>query len=92
MAVDADLRSWPDAPGVSRAVAAPGLPFFSGGLRGAVVDGGLGRAWVAEARRVVAPGSRVVVTEAPEWVRAALEEEGLEILASEARTVVAARG
>lgn len=92
VALDADLAAWPDAPHVSRLVSRPGIPFFSRTLRGVVVDGGLGNNWLGEAARVVAPLSRVMVTEAPEGTEAALEEAGLSVLASEAGTVVAARG
>lgn len=89
--VDADLRSWPDAPGVSRVVAAPGLPFFSLMLRGVVVDGRLGTAMVTEAGRITAPTSRVVVLRAHDGVDRVLIDAGLSILASEPGTVVAAR-
>lgn len=92
VAIDADLRSWPDTDSVSRAVASPGLPFFSRVLRGVAVDGRLGQAWVAEAARVVAPMSHVVVTRAPDWAATVLREAGLSVLAAEAETVVAARG
>lgn len=92
VAVDADLADWPDVPGVSRIVSAPGLPFFSRMVRGVVVDGRLGRPWVEEAIRVVAPQSRVIVTRATECALQTLEEGGLTLLASEAETIVAARG
>jgi uncharacterized protein YbaR (Trm112 family) len=92
VAIDADLAGWPDAPRVSRLVSAPGLPFFSGMLRGVVVDGRLGRPWVEEAIRVVAPLSRVIVTRAAEWALQTLEDGGLEVLASETETIVAASG
>ena len=92
VAIDSDLVGWTDTPGVSRAVAGPGLPFFSCMLRGVVVDGQLGRGWVEEAIRVVAPMSRVIVIRAPDWAPAVLEEGGLSIMVSEAETVVAARG
>ena len=92
VAIDSDLVGWTDTPGVSRAVAGPGLPFFSRMLRGVVVDGRLGRDWVEEAIRVVAPMSRVIVTRAPDWAPTVLEAGGLSILASEAETVIAARG
>lgn len=92
VALDADLATWPDAPRVSRMTARPGIPLFSRTLRGVVVDGGLGDAWLAEAARVVAPLSRVVVTDAPGSAVPLLEGAGLGILASEAGTVVAARG
>lgn len=92
VAVDADLALWPDVPGVSRMVARPGLPFFGRSLRGAVVDGALGRGWIGEAARVVAPLSRVVVVSAPDHTGRLLSEAGLRVLAAEAGTVVAARG
>lgn len=90
--VDPDVRHWPERPGVSRMVSAPGLPFFSGRLRGVVVDGRLGPAMVFEAARVTAPRCRTVVVQASEDAGAVLEEAGLEILASDGGTVVAARG
>jgi len=90
--VDADLRAWPEAPRVSRLVAAPGLPFFGSILRAVAVDGRLGAAWVAEAARVVAPRGRVVVIRAPEEAQDVLRTAGLSVLAAEAETVVAARG
>lgn len=92
VAVDADLAAWPDEPHLSRMVARPGLPFFDRTLRGAVVDGALGARWVAEGARVVAPLSRVVVVDAGDDAERVLEDAGLQVLASEAGTVVAARG
>lgn len=91
-ALDADLNGWPEHPRVSRFVSRPGIPFFSRCLRGVVVDGELGEAWLDEAARVVAPLSRVVVTHASESAADRLVGLGLEILASETGTVVAARG
>lgn len=92
VAVDPDTREWREAPDVSRMVASPGLPFFTHMLRGAVVDGGAGRALIAEAARIVAPKSRVVVVDAPRDARGVLTEAGLSILAEESGTVVATRG
>lgn len=92
VAVDPDTHAWEDQAGVSRMAASPGLPFFSRMLRGAVVDGTLGRALLFEAARVVAPMSRVVVVEAGEAAADVLEEAGLSVLAAESGTVVAARG
>ncbi|NNF13043.1 MAG: hypothetical protein HKN72_07465 [Gemmatimonadetes bacterium] len=91
-AVDPDTRGWAEAPSVSRMVAAPGLPFYSRMLRGAVVDAAAGRGIVFEGARVVAPRSRVVVLHAEEDTVAVLEEAGLEIMAAESGTVVATRG
>lgn len=92
VAVDADARTWPEHPDVSRLVAEPGLPFFDRVLRGVVVDGRLGRPMLLEASRVVAPGSRVVVLSAGGETPDTLREGGLTVLAQEAETVVAARG
>ena len=90
--IDSDLSSWPDDPSWSRLVARPGLPFFSRTLRGVALDGHLGRRWIDEAARVVAPMSRLVVTDAAEETSAWLEEAGLNVMASEEKTVVATMG
>ncbi len=91
VAVDPDLASWPESPRVSRLVAAPGMPFFDRTLRGAAVDGTLGSGWVEEVARTVSRLARVVVVDARDDVPAALEREGLRLLAAENGTVVAAR-
>jgi uncharacterized protein YbaR (Trm112 family) len=90
--VDADVASWSEHPRVSRIVSWPGLPFFSGVLRGAVVDGRLGQAMLFEAARVTAPKCRTVVIEAGGDATEVLREAGLSVLAAEAGTVVATRG
>lgn len=90
--VDAGLARWPETARVSRMVSRPGLPFFDRTLRGVAVDGALGASWIREAARVVASLARVVVVEAPPDARSVLEEGGLQVLAEEPGTVVAARG
>lgn len=92
VAVDPDARAWPERPGVSRLASRPGLPFFDRTLRGAVVDGRLGRGMIWEAARVTARLSRVVVLHAPPETAGVLREAGLHVLAEEDETVVAARG
>ena len=91
VAIDPDLRTWPEQERVSRLVAAPGLPFFPSSLRGVALDGRLGRGWLAEAARVVAPRGRVVVVHAFADARERLESEGLHVVAADAETIVAAR-
>ena len=91
VAVDADLRLWPEQPGVSRLVSGPGLPLFDSSLRAIAVDGRLGSGWLAEAARVVPPRARVVVLHAPADVASALAAAGLRVLAEQGKTVVAAR-
>jgi uncharacterized protein YbaR (Trm112 family) len=90
-AVDPDLARWPETPRVSRLVSRPGLPFFDQTLRGVAVDGRLGPTWIRDAARAVSRLSRVVVTHVPDDGARLLEEAGLDILAAEAGTVVAAR-
>jgi hypothetical protein len=68
------------------------VPLFGSTLRAVAVDARLGAAWLAEAARVVVPRGRVVVTHALEGTENVLAELGLTVLASEAETVVAARG
>jgi len=92
MAVDPDLDAWPPVAGVSRMMAAPGLPLYSRSLRGVAMDGRLGNAWIREAARVVGRLGRVVVIRSDDGVADALEETGLAILAAEDEIVVAARG
>lgn len=89
--VDPDLRLWPEKPGVSRLMAAPGMPFFGSSLRAVAVDGRLGARWLEEAARVVVPKGRVVVVRAPDDTEDVVRAAGLTVLASEAGTVVAAR-
>lgn len=91
VAVDADTRSWPERPGISRLVSGPGLPFFDRTLRGVVADARSGSAMVFEAARVTAPMSRVVVVHATSETAEVLREAGMELLAEDGRTVVAAR-
>lgn len=90
--VDPDLRLWPERPRVSRLMSAPGLPFFASSFRAVAIDGRLGEAHLTEAARVVVPGGRVVVVRSPDGAADHLRGIGLVILASEAETVVAARG
>jgi uncharacterized protein YbaR (Trm112 family) len=91
VAVDPDTRDWPEASGVSRMAAGPGLPFFDRVLRGVVVDGSLGDAALFEAGRITAPMSRVVVIGGDARAADVLVEAGLSVMARDAETVVAAR-
>jgi len=90
-AVDAGTAAWEERPGVTRLVAAPGLPIFPGSLRGVVVDGELGHRWIGEAVRVLAPRNRLVVEAAPDGTAERLEGAGLKVLAEDHGTLVAAR-
>ena len=90
--LDAELADWPDVAGVSRLETGTKIPLYSRSMRGVALDGRLGGDVVAEAARVVAPRGRVVVVHADEdEVAETLGGAGLEVLAREAGTVVAAR-
>lgn len=80
-----------EAPGVSRLLTGAVLPFFSRMLRGVVLDGRVDSGLVSEAARVIGAGSRVVVLHAPDGAADQLREAGLQVLAEEAGTIVAAR-
>jgi uncharacterized protein YbaR (Trm112 family) len=91
VAVDADLRAWPEESGVSRLVSAPGIPLVDMATRGLVLDGRLGEGLVGEAARVVAPRGRVAVLRPAPDAANLLERAGCKVLASDPETVVAAR-
>ena len=92
VAIDADLAGWPGVAGVSRMAAAPGIPLFSRSIRGVAVDARLGPAALHDAARVAAPRARVVAVRADEAATGEIfREAGLEVMASEAGTIVAAR-
>jgi uncharacterized protein YbaR (Trm112 family) len=92
VAVDPDMRLWPEGAGVTRLASGPGLPFFGSGMRAVAVDGRLGWEVLAEAARVVVPRGRVVIVHALDDTSARASEVGLSVLAAQSGTVVAARG
>jgi hypothetical protein len=92
VAIDTDLRLWPELPGVSRIASGPGLALFDSSLRAIAVDGRLGLGWLGEAARVAQPRARVVVLRAPADAGATLAAAGLTVIAEQDETVVAARG
>lgn len=89
--ISGELRAWEEATGVSRLAAGPGLPFYSRRIRGVVLDGAAGRPYLDHALRVVGPGGRVVVLDAPDGARAALEDAGLETVLDDRGVVAAVR-
>lgn len=91
VAVDPALRGWDEEAGVSRMAAAPGLPFFSGRIRGVVLQGAGAGELLDEAVRVAGPRARVAVLDAPEGTRARLEGHGLSVVLDDRGHVVAAR-
>lgn len=91
VAVWPPLRERPERAGISRLAAGPGLPFFSGTLRGVALAGAAADRFLAEAARVVAPTGRVVVFDAPDGARERLEDLGLSTVLREPGLVVASR-
>jgi uncharacterized protein YbaR (Trm112 family) len=79
----------PEAPGVSRVAAGPGLPFRGRALRGVAFTGGADAELLAEGVRVLAPGSRVVVERAGADVAERLRRAGAAVLLEEDGVVVA---
>ena len=86
--IDADPSAWPADPSWSRIVSRPGMLPDPARRR---TDGRLGRRWIDEAARVVAPLSRVVVTDAAGETCAWLEGAGLKVMMAEKEAVVATR-
>lgn len=89
--MDPSLRGRPEEEGVSRMVARPGFPFFSGTLRAVLLSGDVENRDLGEAVRVLAPRGRVVVLDASVRARRRLEREGLRILLDEPGVLVGLR-
>jgi uncharacterized protein YbaR (Trm112 family) len=100
VAVEHATRTWPENPGLSRMAAAPGLPFFDRSMQGVLLHGddldamdrSSGDALVAEAARIVAAGSRVVILEPPPGAAARLAEAGLPDALASSTLAAAGRG
>lgn len=91
VALDPALRVQPEEPGVSRILAGPRLPFFTGSLRGVVLEGHAQAEGLDDAVRVLGPGSRLVVRRPAAGLLAGLEAAGLEVLLQTEKVVVATR-
>lgn len=91
VAVHAGLLGDEERPGVSRIVCGEGLPFFSGSLRGVVVEGPWPSEGVREAIRVLAPGARLVWLDPPAGPIEGLEAAGIELLMEAHSVLVGAR-
>lgn len=91
VALGAALVGLREAPGVSRLVARPGLPFHSARLRGVVLDGEGVAPLLDEGARVLAPSARLVFLDTPAGVRERLAAAGLRLLLEQEGTLVAER-
>ena len=91
VALDADLRAWPEEAGVTRIAAKQSLPFRDRSLRGAALVGEQASTFLEEVARVVWPTGRILIEAAPEGLESRFEAAGLEVMAREGGTVLAVR-
>jgi uncharacterized protein YbaR (Trm112 family) len=84
--------SAPAQSGVSRIAITGRLPFFDARFAGVVLTGSAADELLSEGARMVAAGGRLVLEPAPADARARVQAAGLETLAAEGATLVAARG
>lgn len=85
------LRRLDEHPGVSRVGIPDRLPFFSGALRGVVLEGARGRDLLTEGVRVLGRRSRLVFLEPDEGVKSEMAALGLELLMEAETVLVGAR-
>lgn len=85
------LREVSEIPGVTRISIPDRLPFFTGGLRGVVIEGAEGRDLTAEAVRTLGPGSRLVFFDPPAGAEREMEALGLDLLLEAESVLVGAR-
>lgn len=91
VAVHPGLRGGPEVPGVSPIRVGRRLPFQSHSLMGVLLEAPWSATHRDEALRVVRPGARIVLQDAPDGTREELESEGRELLLATDRTLVAVR-
>lgn len=91
VAIHPAVLAWGEEEGVSRLVAGSRLPFFDRGLRGVLMEGAVDRDLLREGARVLAPGHRIVVLEAPVGTADALLASGLTVQLDQEGVVVARR-
>ena len=91
LAVHPELRADPEQDGVSRLAVGTSLPLLTGSLRGVVLEGASGTALLAEAVRVLGPGSRLVYLRPPEGMAAEMRQRGLDLLMEAETTLVGVR-
>lgn len=89
VAADAALEAWPESAGVSRIAIDPGLPILDRTLGAVALSGAADADRLELAARAVAPLGRVVIEDAPADAATRLVEEGMEVLAADAGTIVA---
>ncbi len=91
VAIDPSLRRDPEVLRVSRLMAGPAIPFFSGTMKGVLLSGLMEARDIQEGSRVLAPGGRLVLEEPPQAARDGLESAGLKVLLEEQGVLVCQR-
>ncbi|HEX7051571.1 MAG TPA: Trm112 family protein [Longimicrobiales bacterium] len=90
VAADETLAGWSEAAAINRVAVGPRLPFHDHAVRAVASDGGVA-ASIEECARVLVPGGRLVVEDAPPDAEARLAAVGLAVEARAAGTIVACR-
>jgi uncharacterized protein YbaR (Trm112 family) len=92
VALTARPAAGPEAPGVSRVAGGPSIPLRGGMLRGVALTGAAAAEIpLAEALRVLAPGTRLLLDPAPAGAAEALGGMGAEVLLEQEGVLVAKR-
>lgn len=87
----APLRGEIEQEGVSRISVSDRLPFLTGSVRGAVIEGGSGVALLSEVARVLGTGARLVFLRPPGDAGALIRAHGLQSIVESAEALVSQR-
>jgi hypothetical protein len=87
----APLQGEIEQKGVSRLSVSDRLPFFTGSVRGAVIEGDSGVALLSEVARVLRTGARLVFLGPPGDAGALVRAHGLQSIAESAEALVSQR-
>jgi uncharacterized protein YbaR (Trm112 family) len=87
----APLHGESEQKGVSRISVSDRLPFLTGSVRGAVIEGDSGVALLSEVARVLGTGSRLVFLGPPGTARALVQAHGLRPIAESDETLISQR-
>lgn len=87
VAAHPEIRDDPELEGVSRLAISRSLPFLTGSVRGAILEGSGGEALIPDAGRALVRGARLVYLDPPRGVRDRLQDRGIE-LSMESDTVL----
>jgi hypothetical protein len=80
VAIDPSLRQDAEEGGVSRMISGPGIPFFSGTFKAALLSGEMRQGDLGETLRVLGPTGRLILVDGPSDARDWLESAGVRII------------